>query len=174
MTVGPVWIGGSIRCEWVPQARGLPRDWLPSSHSETWAEHEHFLGRVSAQRHNVEGSHLPRISLSYPSSHSGGTCFPLQTALRQQRVRCSHFCKIPKSRLTKCARELLTWGGFRVSVVGFTAILQCLFRPSSKVRKEMDGALRCTGRETPSVPGRQLSDGENQIFHLHVTLASNS
>lgn len=115
-----------------------------------------------------------RISLSYPSSHSGGTCFPLQTAPRQQRVHGSHFCKIPKSRRTKRARELLTWGGFRVSVVGFIAILQCLFRPSSEVRKEMDGAHHCTGRETPSVPGRQLSDGENQIFHLHFTLASNS
>ena len=63
MTVGPVWFGGSIRCEWVPQARGLPRDWLPATQSETWAEHEHFLGRVSAQRHNVEGSHLPLLPL---------------------------------------------------------------------------------------------------------------
>ena len=58
--------------------------------------------------------------------------------------------------------------------MGFIAVLQCLFRPSSEVRKEMNGALPCNGRETPSFPGRQLSDGENQIFHLHVTLASNS
>ena len=45
MTVSPVWFGGSIQCEWVPQALGASQRLAAIHQSEALAEHEPLLGK---------------------------------------------------------------------------------------------------------------------------------
>lgn len=87
MTIGPVWFGGSIQCEWVPQALGASQRLAALHQSEAWAEHEHLLGEF------LPSDARWKVPIPFSSAlHTQEECASLYRQLpRKQRVDCSHF-----------------------------------------------------------------------------------
>lgn len=134
-------MNGCLRPGGFPETGCHPPSQTPGLNMSIWAE---CLPRDTTWK--------VHISLSYPSSPSGGTCSPLQTALRQQRVQCSHFCKIPKSRWTKGTLDL----GWISGVCGGFHCHSSVFVQAEFQSQEGNGRGSSLYRQRNSLLSRQI------------------